>query len=114
MTHYMKLQPEPFGLIAERRKTVELRLFDEKRRAIAVGDTVVFSNTAEPTATLRCRVVGLHRFGSFAELYRAFSPECLGYLPEECASASPLDMEAYYSKEEQALYGVVGIEIALV
>lgn len=36
-----------------------------------------------------------------------------GYTEEDIASASPDDMDAYYSKEKQKEYGVVGITIVL-
>ena len=36
-----------------------------------------------------------------------------GYTEEDVGKASPSDMELYYSKEQQAQYGVVGIKIAL-
>ena len=45
MIHYMKLNPKPFAMIAEGRKTIELRLYDEKRQGISLGDTIVFKNT---------------------------------------------------------------------
>lgn len=34
MTHYMKLNPEPFDKIASGKKTIELRLYDEKRKTV--------------------------------------------------------------------------------
>ena len=36
-----------------------------------------------------------------------------GYTKEDIDTASPDDMDKYYTKEEQEKYGVVGIEIAL-
>ena len=36
-----------------------------------------------------------------------------GYTASDIASARPEDMDAYYPKEKQAQYGVVGIEIVL-
>ena len=39
--------------------------------------------------------------------------EKCGYLPDEIATASPEDMNIYYSVERQAQYGVVGIEIGI-
>ena len=108
--HTMRLKPTPFAMIASGQKTVELRLNDEKRRLVSVGDEIIFSRT-DREAILRCRVIALHPFSSFAELYRAFPPTVLGYTAEESDSASPTDMDAYYSKEEQAKYGVLGIEI---
>ena len=42
--HEMRLHNEPFVLIKNGTKTIELRLNDEKRRQIKVGDTVTFTN----------------------------------------------------------------------
>lgn len=113
MTHTMRLAPAPFAAIAEGRKTLELRLLDEKRQAIAPGDTILFCERGSERS-LRARVVALHRFRDFSELYTALPLSECGYREEELATASPSDMEEYYSKAEQERYGVVAIEIALI
>ena len=41
----MNLYPEPFELIKGGSKKVEMRLFDEKRRKLSVGELIVFANT---------------------------------------------------------------------
>ena len=41
MKHYINLNPEPFEMIRSGKKTIELRLNDEKRKTISVGDTIV-------------------------------------------------------------------------
>ena len=41
----MKLHPAPFEMIKSGKKTIELRLYDEKRRKIKVGDEIIFTNT---------------------------------------------------------------------
>ena len=110
MTHLMKLQPGPFEKIARGEKTVELRLLDEKRSKIRPGDEIEFTNLASPGEKLRTVVLALHRFDSFEQLYKCLPMEKCGYSPGE--SADFRDMEAYYSKEEQARFGVVGIEIS--
>ncbi|MBR3779518.1 MAG: DUF3850 domain-containing protein [Clostridia bacterium] len=114
MIHTLNLQPQPFAMIAEGLKTIELRLYDEKRSQIGVGDTLVFVHTENPTQTLTATVTALHRFPDFAALYAALPLDQCGYLPEELSTASPEDMNVYYSAEKQARYGVVGIEIALI
>ena len=113
MTHYMNLKPDPFALIASGKKTVELRLYDEKRQLIKPDDIIIFSNTQTPTETLSVKVKKLHTFRSFAELYQALPLEQCGYRSEELADASPKDMDIYYSPAQQAQFGVVGIEITL-
>lgn len=99
--HSMKLRREPFEAIRLEQKTIEMRLYDEKRRRIAVGDSITFHCEDD---TLTVRVVGLHRFPDFGALYAALPHSALG-------SDDPKDMERYYSQEEQREYGVLGIEI---
>ena len=113
MTHTLNLNPQPFEMIQNGHKTIELRLWDEKRSQIRVGDTLVFIHTEDDSKALTATVLALHRFPDFAALYAALPLEQCGYLPEEIATASPADMNVYYSAEKQAKYGVVGIEIAL-
>ena len=110
--HHMKLDPQPFEMIKNGQKTIELRLFDEKRQKIKAGDVIVFTNTATGE-TLTATVSRLHRFHSFDELYQVLPLLQCGYTEADVDQASPSDMEQYYSAEEQQTYGVVGIELAL-
>ena len=112
MTHSMQLQPAPFEMIRNGTKTIELRLFDEKRKKIRVGDTITFTNTASQEA-LSVTVLGLSVFDSFETLYSRLPLSECGYAEEDIDTASPDDMNIYYPKEMQQKYGVVGIKIAL-
>lgn len=113
MTHRMKLRSVPFEQIRSGTKTIELRLNDAKRQSIEVGDTILFSLDQDPAQTLFAQVVRLHRFSDFAQLYRTLPLEKCGYAAHQLSAASPQDMLTYYSAEQQAQYGVVGIEIRL-
>ena len=106
----MNLAPRPFELIKSGRKTVEMRLNDERRRAIKVGDEIAFTHI-ESGEIIIAEVTALYPFDSFAELYSAFKPEALGYAKDE--AYSPSDMNEYYTKEQQEKYGVLGIGIKL-
>lgn len=108
--HEMKLDPAPFALMKGGQKRVELRLWDEKRRKIRPGDTVLFTNTATGEI-LETQVVKLHLFENFEELYRSLPLLHCGYTPETVAHATPSHMERYYSAAQQRKYGVVGIEL---
>lgn len=68
MTHSMQLTPSPFQMIKEGTKTIELRLFDEKRRKIQTGDIIEFSNT-ETGEKIGAKVSALYVFDSFESLY---------------------------------------------
>ncbi len=106
--HEMKLNAAPFENIKNGSKTIELRLYDEKRRKIAVGDRINFRLT-DGTEELTVRVTKLFTFNNFAELYKNLPLERCGY--DDVKNAKPEDMEKYYSKDEQKKYGVVGIQI---
>ncbi len=110
MEHSMQLRPHPFGMIKSGKKTFELRLYDEKRKKIRIGDTICFTNT-ETAEKLTVRVKELFVYASFAELYRDLPLTQCGYTEENQKEAKPEDMLAYYPKEEQQRYGVVGIQI---
>ena len=110
MIHHMKLHSTPFEMIKSGKKTIELRLYDDKRQKIKVGDEIVFTNTVTDEK-LPARVLKLHHFDSFEELYKFLPLLQCGYTSENVVMATPTDMERYYSVEEQDAYGVVGIEL---
>lgn len=114
MTHQMHLDHAPFVKIKTGEKTIELRLYDEKRRRIQVGDRILFADCSDPSETLQAEVVALHRFRDFRELYADLPLEKCGYgTAEEVKAAKAEDMLAYYPAEMQQVYGVLGIEIRL-
>lgn len=110
MIHKMRLHNEPFELIANGTKTFELRLNDEKRRNIKVGDIIEFENRITHDR-IETSVVSLDIYDSFEELYKHYDKVSIGYALDE--DAKPSDMDLYYSKEEQAKYGVLAIGIKL-
>ena len=112
MTHQMKLDPAPFYAIRDGAKTIELRLYDEKRRKLAVNDFIEFTNTRNPAKRIRAQVAALHRYGSFEALFQAIPPERCGYQKGTSPADAAKGMEAYYTPEAQAEWGVLGIELA--
>ena len=72
--HQMKLNPGPFAMIKSGEKTIELRLYDEKRQQIKVGDSILFTSTATGER-IYAAVKRLHRFDSFEALYKALPLE---------------------------------------
>ena len=113
MNHKMNLFPEPFEMIRTGQKTIELRLNDEKRQKIQIGDIIEFSQK-ETKERLTAKVVGLHRYNSFSELYNELPLLSCGYTEADISEAKPEDMDLYYTPEQQSKYGVLGIEIKVV
>lgn len=110
MIHKMNLWDESFQKIKDKTKTIEMRLFDEKRSLVSVGDTIKFTN-AKNGEVLKCVVTNLYKYKNFDELYRHHDKASIGYSDDEVAS--PADMLAYYDKEKIEKYGVVGIEVKI-
>lgn len=109
MLHQMKLRLSPFGEIKNGSKTIELRLYDEKRQKVRIGDFIEFTCLDDATHKIQTRVTALHHYSSFADLYNSLPKEKLGYSPTD--SPNPNHMDEYYSREDQEKYGVLGIEL---
>ena len=113
MIHVMKLNAEPFEKIKSGNKTVELRLYDEKRRKLDIGDKIILTNNDDPGQEISVIVRSLHRYATFKDLFEDISQERCGfdstYSPETAAEG----MSEYYSDDQIQRYGVIGIEIEL-
>ncbi len=114
MLHEMRLYPSPFKKIYDGIKTIELRLYDEKRSKISVGDEICFIHSENNQLRIYAEVTALHRFSSFKDLFEALPLTKCGYTEENVSDASPEDMRRYYSAEKEAEYGVVGIEFRII
>lgn len=108
MKHEMKLKNSPFSLMKSGSKCVELRLYDEKRRLLKVGDSICFTNV-QSAEQLEAKIIDLRQYTDFFQLYKNFSPVEMGYREGEVAN--PEDMYAYYAKEDIEKYGVLAIYI---
>jgi ASC-1-like (ASCH) protein len=111
MTVMMKLRAAPFDAIKSGCKDIELRLYDEKRRQLQLGDIITFSKLPENDETMKVKVVGLLHYPTFADLVEDFIPERMGAKSKVGLIEG---MMQYYSKEEQELYDVLGIKLELV
>lgn len=108
--HLMTLYHGPFLAITEGRKTVEMRLNDEKRRLVKPCDLIVFTDkdTKEEAVV---EIEGLQAFPSFDELYASYSKQAIGYQKDE--KADPRDMLEYYRREDIKKWGALAIKIKL-
>lgn len=108
MLHKMKLKESPFERIKNGTKTVEFRLYDEKRKLISVGDTIEFSKLPELEEKIVVEVLDLYRDVSFNELFKKI------FTDKEEIERKTESMLRFYTHEQEKEYGVVGIKIKLV
>lgn len=109
--HHMNVKTKYYRLLKSGKKTIELRLFDEKRQKIKQGDVICFSDSACPTDTFQAKVVQLHRAAGFKELCRNIKPCQAGFDTEKellCV------LEEFYTPAAQQQFGVLGIEIEVI
>ena len=110
MLHKMKLQEDPFERIKNGTKTVEFRLYDEKRRTIQIGDEIEFSKLPELQEKLLVKVIDLYKEEYFEKLFKkVFVGEDKEKIIEKAKS-----MNRFYTPEQEKEYGVVGIKIEII
>jgi ASC-1-like (ASCH) protein len=109
-THHLQLATTPFEAIRSGRKTIESRLYDEKRQAIELGDQLIFTNREDESQHLHTTVVGLLRYQTFTEL---FTHNDIAKFGGQSVNGLLEQIEAFYSQEQQAEHGVIGIELIL-
>lgn len=108
--HEMSLMDEMLDEMRIGEKTVEMRLFDEKRQNIRCGDTIVFQDTKG--RTLRTEVCGTYRYRSFARLAADFDPIMLGFDRTYSADGIAAFMKNIYGERERE-NGVLAIRVSL-
>lgn len=112
MLHQMKLREEPFNLIKNGVKILELRLYDEKRKNIKIRDITEFSKLPDLVEKLKVEVIDLLVYKTFADLIENVSARDLGYVESDKENLK-VDMYKIYTREEEEKYGVLGIRIRL-
>lgn len=108
--HTMHLDSAPFKKIESGEKTVEVRLNDEKRQKVKVGDIIAFFNDYDDINIIVTEVVSLRHFSSFIKLFASdmyLKTGSGGMSAEEAADS----MYKYYTKKQENDEGVMGIEI---
>ena len=103
----MKLNESPFERIKNGTKTIEFRLFDEKRQQIKIGDKIEFSKLPDLQEKILVDVIELYREDTFENLFRKL------YTDEEEIIRKTKSMYNYYLPEKEKQYGVLGIKIKL-
>ncbi len=110
MLHKMKLQEDPFERIKNGTKTVEFRLYDEKRQTIQIGDEIEFSKLPELQEKLLVKVINLYKEESFEKLFKTvFVGEDEKTIKEKAET-----MHSFYTPAQEKEYGVVGIKIEVI
>jgi len=109
MQHKLNLHKTPFDLIKSWIKTIESRLFDEKRQKIKIWDELIFVSR-ENGSIIKTEVLKLYKADNFLELSKIIDLEKTWTNTQKKFLDS---LEIYYSKEKQKKFWVVGIEFKI-
>ena len=108
MVHNMKLQPKYYDFIINGTKRIEIRLNDEKRRLIKVGDIIEFKKEPELNESFKVKVTDLIKYNSFKEMFNDFDTSLLA--SKDTTKEELLNtLEKFYPEEKQREYGVLCI-----
>ena len=112
MEHEMKLQDKYYNYILNGTKRIEVRLYDEKRQQIKIGDIIKFYKEPKLKDTFRAKVIGLLRYNSFYDIFKDLD---ISILADVSMTKNELmdELCRFYTVDNQLKYGVIGIRIEL-
>lgn len=107
MIHQMKLLERPFEQIKNGTKTIEFRLYDEKRKKIKIGDKIEFSKLPELSEKIVVDVLDLYKEETFEKLFKKVIRD------KQEIERKIKSIYTIYSRQNEAKYGVLGIKIKI-
>lgn len=105
MRYSMHLAPHIFEKVIAGEKTIEARLFDEKRQQFDIGDTIIFIHR-ETGDECAAEITGLMQHENFRDLFNASGETEFGY---DSFEAALTDIYTFYSSEDEERSGVLGV-----
>lgn len=105
--HKMELGEFSFNKIKSGRK-LDMRLFDKKRQALKIGDTIEYINYNNPVEHMECKVHGFAVFDNFSMMIDCLTPNLMGYDDKE---EILIRLNRAYSIEQQKDFNVIAIFI---
>lgn len=113
MIHKMKLKTQYFNYIKNGTKRIEIRLNDEKRKKIKIGDKIEFLKYPELDDKIIVIVKDLLHYEKIEDM---LNDNDISVLVDKTYTKKQL-LEIFnniYSKEEQKKYGILGIKIDII
>tara|TARA_Y100000992_G_C21241011_1_gene480712 strand:+ start:905 stop:1243 length:339 start_codon:yes stop_codon:yes gene_type:complete len=110
MEHKMNLSEPYYTQVKSKRKTVEARIYDEKRQSLNIGDTIIFTDN-DGNKPFKRKIVDLKVFLNFEKAIK--SAKLKNILPH--IKTYNEGVELYHSigngkyKKEEKIHGVINI-----
>jgi len=108
----MKVKPEYFDKIKAGKKIYEIRLLDDKRKLLKVGDTVLLKKEPELFDGIVIRITEIKYFNTFLEMAQRLSIKDIGFEGKTAAEVNDI-YHTFYKIEDEVKYGVVALRFEL-
>lgn len=108
----MKLQKESFDYIKNGTKRLEIRLNDEKRKQLKLGDIINFHLISNKDKIIKVKIIGLLFYDNIKQLINDYDISiltCKNMSQEQLISS----FNNIYSKNQQQKYGILAIKFKL-
>lgn len=112
MEYQMGLQEKYFRNMKYGTKKLEIRLNDEKRKKLNIGDTIYFLLEPDRKKKIQTKVTNLMKYKNFDAAVNNLPLSSLSSI-DDSKEEYLCDLNRYYSKEEQDKYGVLAIEVEI-
>lgn len=112
--YIMKLQEQPFEQIKSGLKKWEIRLNDEKRKNIKIGDSILFRKLPDLLSGIVVEVEDVKYFSSFRKMAETISIIDIGFDKNSKIEDVESCYRKYYSEDEEKKYGVVAFKIKVI
>jgi len=110
MKHEMKLRAVYFDKIKNGEKIYEIRLNDEKRQQIKIGDVLLFTKDTNLEEQLMVEVQDLIYFKNFDEMLNILPVKKIGFENMDKTAVKTI-YHQFYSVTDEKEYGVVAIKV---
>jgi ASC-1-like (ASCH) protein len=108
MIHHMRLHESSFGKIVNGTKKIEVRLHDEKRQAMNVGDVLIFENRTDGSK-VEATVAELIPAPRFKDIFDDRGHTDIGH---ESTRAGLESLYEHYTAEDEESLGVLAIVLS--
>ncbi|EGF47926.1 hypothetical protein AAULR_20957 [Lacticaseibacillus rhamnosus MTCC 5462] len=99
----MGLAHDQFLLVQAGTKTIEIRLNDQKRQQLEVGDQIVFEDLATQQQVTK-KVTQLEKFGTFSQLYQQYQGTVVGSAPTDSVAKMVADTFRIYTPQQEKIW----------
>lgn len=113
MTHEIKIQPEYYEKIKQGTKIYEVRLFDEKRQAYRIGDTLIVKKEPELMESICVTITDLIHFKTFTDMAKKITPAEIGFNNTNSIQEIVDVYHKFYTESQETSLGVLAIKVQI-